>query len=444
MPRVERASLAVPVLSAEGEGMDLDQVAGGKVFLWYFSAACSHCQVVAPEVEELRLRLAPLGWRVVGIASSTNRLGEIREFARTFKVTFPLYHDFTRRYAGANEMTSTPIGLLVDAEGKIIKEYRPFQPGALLSVEMEVRTAEGQSPFSAFQPGRYYGASACATCHEMEYRSWGLTHHSIAYQTLYLKENHEDEACVGCHVTGWKVPGGFTSLAQTSFLIDVGCESCHGPGGIHGARNHPPDAPSPWQAPVNYPNVCQECHDPEHSVSFSFARGLPLINHQTAAGLSDEEFQKRLVALASGRAERPLLAFSEGKNLGAEACKGCHETEWQQWKETPHGHAIDSLKRKGATKNTSCLPCHALATTVPPTEPSHFQPGVSCEQCHGPGEKHVASGGAPGTILGLGKSCPVCVIEELCTRCHTPEMDPDWNLDLALPLVRHSPKNPSP
>ena len=39
--------------------------------------------------------------------------------------------------------------------------------------------------------------------------------------------------CVGCHVTGYGKPGGFTSEAETPELVGVGCESCHGAGGTY-------------------------------------------------------------------------------------------------------------------------------------------------------------------------------------------------------------------
>ena len=45
-------------------------------------------------------------------------------------------------------------------------------------------------------------------------------------------------------------------------------------------------------------------------------------------------------------------------------------------------------------------------------------------------------------IVGLGDSCPECVIEEVCTNCHTPTWDPAWHLDTRLGVIRglYSPK----
>lgn len=428
-------ALSLPVLTLEGEAVELAEQVKFPAVLFYFSASCPHCLAVAPEVASLSPRLASLGWSMVGVASGSNRLGQLEEFASTTGVGFPILLDFTRRFASGNDMMGTPSALILDGQGRLIEEHYPYHPGSGLAVEMTARRLAGGDPFAAFEPGRYQGTRACGSCHPVELRSWALTHHSVAYQTVYSRERHTDPECVGCHVTGWERPTGYSSLERSAGLVDVGCESCHGPGGVHGARNAGPG--DPWLPPLDYAAVCAGCHDAKHSVAFDYARALPHIDHAAAATLSDAEFDARLESLASGRAERPMLAFPEGRHLGAAACASCHPEQHAQWGSSPHGRAIASLEAKGAQEQVACLACHALPMRKPAEKAAHFQPGVSCEQCHGPGEKHVASGGGPGTILGLGDSCPVCVVEEICTRCHTPEMDPDWDLDAMLPRVAH-------
>jgi len=49
----------------------------------------------------------------------------------------------------------------------------------------------------------------------------------------------------------------------------------------------------------------------------------------------------------------------------------------------------------------------------------------------------VAAGGGKDNIQGLGESCPVCVLEALCTSCHTQEWDKDWDLDTHLKAIDH-------
>ena len=69
--------------------------------------------------------------------------------------------------------------------------------------------------------------------------------------------------------------------------------------------------------------------------------------------------------------------------------------------------------------------------------PEHFwiKEGVGCESCHGAGGEHVAAPSKE-NIVGLGHSCPVCVLESMCTSCHTPKWDPNWNLDERMKFYR--------
>jgi hypothetical protein len=101
-----------------------------------------------------------------------------------------------------------------------------------------------------------------------------------------------------------------------------------------------------------------------------------------------------------------------------------------------------SLRSEGAD-DPACVRCHATAkqSGLPPTTLGGFRTldGVGCESCHGPGETHVAAGGGTDNIEGLGDDCPVCVIEAVCTSCHTRKWSPDWELDARLRAISHGP-----
>ena len=80
---------------------------------------------------------------------------------------------------------------------------------------------------------RFLGAEKCSRCHEQESEQWKATPHARAWASLVSEDKQTDSACVGCHVTGWKEPSGFASLAGNSNLGNVQCESCHGIGTEH-------------------------------------------------------------------------------------------------------------------------------------------------------------------------------------------------------------------
>jgi len=403
----------------------------GPTVLVYFSPTCPHCKHVAVELQGLSERLEGHG-RLVGVAGGNSSAEDLAAFREAHGVRFDIWVDEAREVSRALGIRSTPSAVLVHPKSKtsveVVDLWFPYVPGLDSMVEGRVR-GDMMSPF---EPGRYQGTTFCGTCHEQEHAAWQLTHHAVAWRTMERKESETDPTCVGCHVTGWEQPGGW-SMADGghSKLVDVGCESCHGPGGPHDGEAADPSA------------ACAGCHDADHSIGFDLAKGLPLVDHFAATTLSEEAIRDRRRALYDGSAPQELIAFPEGKNLGAAACIGCHAAEHAAWTRDPHSRAMTTLQAKGSAGEVGCVQCHATAKAAgpAPTELSGFRlfEGVACESCHGPGEAHVASGGAPDTIEGLGDDCPVCVIDAVCTSCHTPEMDPTWELEADLPKVAHTP-----
>ncbi len=66
--------------------------------------------------------------------------------------------------------------------------------------------------------------------------------------------------------------------------------------------------------------------------------------------------------------------------VGVEACKLCHEKQYDIWKASAHAKAYADLKA-GEQTNPRCLSCHT-------TGASAAFPGVQCEACHGPGSAY--------------------------------------------------------
>jgi thiol-disulfide isomerase/thioredoxin len=417
---------------------DLIATLEGKTFLFYFSPTCPHCRSVADEVNALSKRLDTHA-TVVGVSSGGSSLAEILEFKSHFDIQFRVVHDQDRAIVSALGARSTPSAVLVEPKSKgkvtVLDVWYPYLPGFDAMVEGRARG----DIWSSFRENEYKGDTFCGACHRVPALSWSLTHHSIAWRTLVLAGQDQNPECTGCHVTGNGKPSGWAPDPHNK-MVNVGCEACHGPGGPHdGVRSEPRD-------------TCEGCHDAKHAIAFSYEKGLPLIDHYSAQDLTSEDVHAERVKLYNGEVPRDLLAFADGKNLGPQACKSCHEAEVAWWESSAHHNAMAPLKaaESPAHEDPACVRCHAtaLASGPPPTTLAgfHLDTGVSCESCHGPGEAHVKAGGAPGTIEGLGEDCPVCVIEAVCTGCHTQEWDPSWDLDIDLPRVTHHPKavEPSP
>lgn len=389
--------------------------------LFYFAPNCPHCQQVAREVAGLSDRLLGYEARLIWVASGTASDAEVSDFKKQFGIKSEILIDRDRELVRAMGARSTPSAVLVAPRGGEIVErdrWYPYQPG--YDSFVEARVAPG-GLFALFRPSAYQGTVVCGSCHEVEAKSWQLTHHSVAWRTLQKQEATAKPECVGCHVIGLGKPGGW-SFAPDDPLVDVGCEACHGPGGPHDGMV---DAPR---------DSCAACHDAAHSVSFDLARGVQLLDHYRASSLTPELWRAARIQLLDGQVPREMLAFHAGPTVGSQACAACHPIEHTQWRLSAHAEARASL---GPSPDPACVVCHATPLQMGGVGGQREDESVGCETCHGPGDRHVASAGGVGTIEGLGEDCPVCVIEAICTNCHTKKWDPDWDLDASLPVVRH-------
>ncbi len=127
-------------------------------------------------------------------------------------------------------------------------------------------TAEGQ------EGAKYVGTGKCKTCHKDEHVAWSEMKHSKAWESLNAEQratgkDEKDRACVSCHTTGYGKPGGFESEEKTPKRVNVGCESCHGPGSLHfetmfAAMDE--DTP-PADKKISKSVGCTQCHNPHIS-----------------------------------------------------------------------------------------------------------------------------------------------------------------------------------
>jgi hypothetical protein len=91
----------------------------------------------------------------------------------------------------------------------------------------------------------FIGTKGCKKCHIKQFKSWAETNMAKAFDLLKpgeraaakknagldpQKDYTKDPDCLPCHVTGYGKPGGFLSLEETSDLVAVSCEMCHGAG----------------------------------------------------------------------------------------------------------------------------------------------------------------------------------------------------------------------
>ena len=116
------------------------------------------------------------------------------------------------------------------------------------------------------------GTQACVSCHQQDDTLWHASKHSHAWQTLIDKRSHVDPSCQQCHTTGYGIPGGFEQVAKSTQLVNVGCESCHGPSQSHALN---PKTKTTYLSREQ----CVRCHDHENSPEFDFTKYWEKIVH---------------------------------------------------------------------------------------------------------------------------------------------------------------------
>src|SRR5207245_6159711 len=214
--------------------------------------------------------------------------------------------------------------------------------------------------------------------------------------------------------------------------------ACAGPGG-----GHPSGSEADTQA---MSRVCATCHTGKFVLNFKLDEALAFVAHQDHPDLArlfhySDLQRQRLEEINKRRLER----FKSGvAYVGAAACRDCHQSEYEQWSQTPHASAFARLIQAGRNYDRTCTPCHATGSGLTggfSKESASQGPmtNVQCEVCHGPGGDHVK---APRelkkeTIYGITDQCSFCIIQGVCATCHDKANDPRFDIERALPLVKH-------
>jgi hypothetical protein len=145
---------------------------------------------------------------------------------------------------------------------------------------------------------------------------------------------------------------------------------------------------------------------------------------------------------------------SHGKFVGSQKCESCHEESNRVWKRTGHAKAFETLVNLDPPRHhdPECISCHVIGWH--PTKYFPYETGfvskektpelidVGCENCHGPGEKHVsAEMGADLELQKRLRQAMVITKEESanrqCYTCHDLDNSPDFDFDAYWPIVEH-------
>ena len=135
------------------------------------------------------------------------------------------------------------------------------------------------------------------------------------------------------------------------------------------------------------------------------------------------------VPLTLERSLDPLPPPGGARFLGPEACRTCHQAQYDRWCGSRHSASLQTLVRRGEQNTSDCLRCHTTGFSEEsgfsdPQATPHLA-AVTCEACHGPGSLHVKERQQRGESGEYGNvRCPDCQVARICMVCHR---EPDFD-----------------
>lgn len=130
----------------------------------------------------------------------------------------------------------------------------------------------------------------------------------------------------------------------------------------------------------------------------------------------------------------PPVADNQSSYVGVETCATCHRSEYEFWQRTGHSRAYATLQREFKEFNLDCVSCHVTGYEQPGgSTVTHVDKltNVQCENCHGPGSRHVKDITNPAFIVAKPDPSALCG-----PKCHhPPHVKPDWDVAAALPHI---------
>ncbi len=124
----------------------------------------------------------------------------------------------------------------------------------------------------------FVGTPRCVECHKTTGALWAKSGHARAFATLRDRQADADPKCIVCHTTGFGSASGYRRQFAGDKLVDVGCESCHGPGSLHVRQREGDKTVDFTYRPLDAGD-CKKCHYGEFSRPFYWHEFWPAIKH---------------------------------------------------------------------------------------------------------------------------------------------------------------------
>lgn len=159
----------------------------------------------------------------------------------------------------------------------LVRDYRSEIRKTPLAIDdphtVDPNAIPGVSPSATF-----VGSESCQSCHPKTHETWEKTGHGKAFETLVKRGSDADPHCIKCHTVGFGQPSGYRRPMGSGSMVDVGCESCHGPASEH-LDKYLHGKTSTFKFRPLGAGDCMTCHQGEFSRPFDWDTFWPGIAH---------------------------------------------------------------------------------------------------------------------------------------------------------------------
>jgi hypothetical protein len=215
------------------------------------------------------------------------------------------------------------------------------------------------------------------------------------------------------------------SIAQMKIVDCLVCPAEVDEAGIIGDPNKSPLVVSVGRYGRYVSRLQIEAGEAEDKLKFSFS-AVPVVEglRPEASLLELYKDYQQFVKDADLLEKQPRYILPNGlEYTGSESCRLCHKYhkyEYEKWSTSGHAHAYATLEKVGSQYDPECIICHVVGLKYESGFVSEQKTprlkDVGCENCHGPGSKHIKSLGSEKTTGPKSD----------CTDCHTPETSGEY------------------
>ena len=143
-----------------------------------------------------------------------------------------------------------------------------------------------------------------------------------------------------------------------------------------------------------------------------------------------QAYQRAVQQAFAAQEEQGRKQLAKSNFIGAAACMGCHQQQYQVWKNSAHAHAMLTLQNKDKAQDGECVACHSVGFGAGGYVSMRLSPhlaGVQCENCHGARKAHILN---PKHKVGVKTAFT-------CRKCHHPPHTADFNQDAYWQKIKH-------